>query len=269
MDHAFDLAGDHVAVGEVGVVEDGAEEALGKQVLDQHLFDRLLRQIRVDRLTALAQKTGKGGGERRIAAPLLLDQLRQALADIGHPVLELGDGLLPGGVLLRAEGEEGLERLDQLRGVGQVGVERHAPVLPEDGTLGRLEEDIVARVAGRELALDLRGQVVVDILGFPVAVGEAEIVDQGAVDDDAFVTPRADGMFEHEGPAALTGAVFEEGLEGGTHRGFVGDAKLGELVEGGVVGFDGLVGGFEVEGGHSIGWVRAGGLKFSCSIILH
>ena len=56
VDHAFDLAGDHVAVGEVGVVEDGAKEALGEQVLDQHLFDRLLRQIRVDRLAALVQK---------------------------------------------------------------------------------------------------------------------------------------------------------------------------------------------------------------------
>ena len=142
-------------------------------------------------------------------------------------------------------GEEGPERLDQLRGVGQVGVERHASVLPEDGALGRLEEDVVARVAGRELALDLGGEVVVDILGLPVAVGEAEVVDQRAVDDDAFVAPRADGVFGHEGPATLTGNVLEEGLESGAYRGFVGDAELGELVEDGVVEFDGLVRRFE------------------------
>ena len=60
----------------------------------------------------------------------------------------------------------------------------------------------------------------------------------------------------HEGPAALAGAGFEQGLEGGAHRGFVGDAEAGELVERGVVGFDGLVGGFEGEGGH-FDWVRA------------
>ena len=60
----------------------------------------------------------------------------------------------------------------------------------------------------------------------------------------------------HEGPAGLAGAGFEEGLEGGAHGGFVGDAEAGEAVEGGVVGFDGLVGGFEVQGGH-FDWVRA------------
>ena len=183
--------------------------------------------------------------------------MRQAQADVGHPVLELGDRLLPGGVLLGSVGEEGPERLDQLRRVGQVGVECHALVLPQDGALGRLEEDIVARIAGRELAFDLRGQVVVDVLGLPVAVGEAEVVDQRAVDDDAFVAPRAEGVFGHEGPAALTGAVFEEGLECGAHRGFVGNAELGELVEGGVVGLDGLVGGFEVECGH-FDWTGVG-----------
>ena len=151
-------------------------------------------------------------------------------------LLELRDRLLPGGVLLRAVGEEGLQRLNQGRGVGQVGVKDQTPVLPQDGALRRLEKDVVARVAGRELALDLRRQVVVDVLGLPVAVGEAEIVDEGAVNDDAFVAPRAEGVFGHEGPAALAGAVFEEGLERGAHRGFVGDAEPGEPVKGGVVG---------------------------------
>ena len=85
-----------------------------------------------------------------------------------------------------------------------------------------------------------------------------KVVDEGAVDDDAFVAPRAEGVFGHEGPAALTGAVFEEGLERGAHRGFVGDAEPGELVERGVVGLDGLVRGFEVEGGHEIQLVSRG-----------
>ena len=59
-----------------------------------------------------------------------------------------------------------------------------------------------------------------------------------------------DGVLGHEGPAGLAGAVLEEGLESGAHGGLVGDAEVGELVERGVVGFDGFVGGFEVEGGH-------------------
>ena len=198
----------------------------------------------------LVQKTGKGRGERPIAAPLLLDQLRQTLAYVRHPVLELGYRLLPGGVLLRAIPEKRLQRLDQLPRVGQVGVERHAPVLPQDGALRRLEKDIVVRVPGRELAFNLRRQVVVDILGFPVAVRQPVTVDQRAVHDDALAAPRADGVFGHESPAALPGAVFKKGLKRGPHGGFVGNAELGELVEGGVVGLDGFVGGSKVEGGH-------------------
>ena len=41
------------------------------------------------------------------------------------------------------------------------------------------------------------------------------------------------------------GAVFEERLEGGADRGLVGDVEVLELVEGGVVGFGGLWGGFK------------------------
>ena len=41
------------------------------------------------------------------------------------------------------------------------------------------------------------------------------------------------------------GTVFEEGLEGGADRGLLGDVEVDELVEGGVVGFGRLVGGFK------------------------
>ena len=92
-----------------------------------------------------------------------------------------------------------------------------------------------------------------DVLGLPVAVREVEVVDQGAVDDDPFVGARVDGVLGHEGPAELACAVFEEGLEGGTEGGLAGEVEVGEAVEGGVLGVDGLVGGCGVEGGHGIG----------------
>ena len=62
---------------------------------------------------------------------------------------------------------------------------------------------------------------------------------------------RVDGVLGHEGPAELAGAVFEQGLEGGADGGLAGDVEVGEAAEGGVVVFDGLVAGFEVESGHS------------------
>ena len=252
VDDAGDLVGNDVAAGEVGVVEDGAEEAFGEHVLDQHLLDGGFGKGRVDGLAAFLQELGEGGGEALVGPALLPDQLGEALADLRDPLFELGDRLLPGGVLLRAVAEEDLQRLDQLRRVGEVGVERQAPVLPEHGPARRLEEDVVARVAGRELALDLGGQVVVFVLGLPVAVREVELVDQGAVNDDASAGARVDGVLGHEGPAELAGAVFEQGLEGGAHGGLAGDVEVGEAAEGGVVVFDGLVAGFEVESRHGI-----------------
>ena len=38
-DDAFDLCGDHVAVGELRIIEEPAHQPLGKQVLDEHLVD--------------------------------------------------------------------------------------------------------------------------------------------------------------------------------------------------------------------------------------
>lgn len=44
--------------------------------------------------------------------------------------------------------------------------------------------------------------------------------------------------------------MLQQSLECCPARRFVRDAELGELVERGVVGFDGFVGWFEGEGGH-------------------
>lgn len=45
-----------------------------------------------------------------------------------------------------------------------------------------------------KLALDLRGQFIIEILGFSVTVRQSEIIDRRAVQIDAFVAPRADGQ---------------------------------------------------------------------------
>ena len=45
--HIFDFVGDNIAAGEVGVVEHRAKDALGQQVLDEHLLDRGFREVGV------------------------------------------------------------------------------------------------------------------------------------------------------------------------------------------------------------------------------
>ena len=51
--------------------------------------------------------------------------------------------------------KEGFEGMYQLRRVGQVGIKRLLIVLPKDGAVWGLEEDVVAGVACRKLAKHL------------------------------------------------------------------------------------------------------------------
>ena len=59
----------------------------------------------------------------------------------------------------------------QLRWVGQVGIKCLLIVLPKEGAVWGLEEDVVAGVACCKFVYYLGWQVVVDILRLPVAVG--------------------------------------------------------------------------------------------------
>jgi hypothetical protein len=69
-------------------------------------------------------------------------------------------------------------------GLGDVEVERLLAILHEHGARGRLEEDVVARVAELEFPGDLLVEVVGGVLGLPQAVHEAEAVEQRAVGRD-------------------------------------------------------------------------------------
>ncbi len=55
------FAGDDVALGEVGVVEDFAEDALGEQVLDEHFFDGVVGEVGVDGVAHERFEVGEGG----------------------------------------------------------------------------------------------------------------------------------------------------------------------------------------------------------------
>ena len=146
-DDGFDLAGNDVAAGEFGVAKDGSEDPLGQEVLDQHLLDSGFGEVGVDRLTAFLMEGGKGSGKLTVRAPFLFDQFCQAVPKRGHPIFELCNCFFPFGILLRAVGKEGFEGMYQLCRIGQIGIERLLIVLPKDGAVWGLEEDVVAGVA--------------------------------------------------------------------------------------------------------------------------
>ena len=122
-------------------------------------------------------------------------------------------------------------------GAAHVHAHRHAAVLEEDGGLRVLEDDVVLWVPPVELALYLGVEVVVRVLGLPVAARHAEGVLHGAVGDHAG-GPRE---FRHEHHALVVFAAV--GVEAVRKRGpdalFVGGAaEVDELLQVLVVALD-------------------------------
>ena len=81
--------------------------------------------------------------------------------------------------------EEAGDETVQVGGPGHVHPHGLFPVLDQDGSPGVLEDDVVLWVAPVELGLDFVVQVVVGVLGFPVAAGHAQGVLDGSVGDSA------------------------------------------------------------------------------------
>ena len=76
----LDLVGDSVAPREIGVAEDGSENPLGQEVLNEHLLDSGFGEIGVDGLTAFFVEIRKGHREPAVGLSLPLDQRRQPAA---------------------------------------------------------------------------------------------------------------------------------------------------------------------------------------------
>ena len=68
-------------------------------------------------------------------------------------------------------------------------VEGDEVVLVEDGVARRLEEDVGKWIALFEFEADFFGEVVVGVFGFPNAVHEGEVVDEGSVGSEGVACP--------------------------------------------------------------------------------
>ena len=192
LDHLLDLGSDDVALQELLVVEDLAEDALGEKVLHEHLADAVVGEVGVDGLAAEFGEGLKVFAEGGILLELAFEDPGYAFGEIGDLLGELDDGFFPVDLVRLFVLEEELENLDELFGRGDGVVEGDAVALVEDGVAGGLEEDVAEGIAGVAFALDLFGEVIVGVLGFPEAVDEGEVVDEGAVSAEGFLV----GAFE-------------------------------------------------------------------------
>ena len=237
----LNLAGDGVAADEVVVLEDGAQEALGEEVLDEHFLDGLVAEVGVEGGAAEGGKVGEGSDKGGVGLALGVNDLLEAAAQVGDLLLEVGDGLVPFLVDGLGVGEELVDDLGQVFGIGEIGVEGGLAVLEQEGAVGGLEEDVGIGVALVELAADFGFQVIVGVLGLPVTVDAPEGVAEGGVHDDAVAAAALHGIFGFEGPATLAGGGAEEVEKRLADGSFAGDAVLVELSECGVIGLDELV----------------------------
>ena len=183
--------------------------------------------------------------------------------DVGDAVFEFGDGVVETLDFGFGVGEEEVEEVGQFPGVVEVDAEDFAALLEEDGGAGVFEDGVGEGVFLLDFLGDFGIEVGGGIFGFPEAAAVVELVAESGVGDDG-VGVDLDALFGDEGPAEGAGGGFEEGLEGGAEGEFVGDEEGGEVLEGGVVGLEGFVGGFDGcarGGGHSYWpWEEAWGI---------
>lgn len=247
MDDLFDLDGDHVALEEFFVVEDFAEDALGEEMLDEHVADGVVGEVGVD---GLAAELGEGLevlAEAGVAVVLGEEDGLDGSGEVFDLGGELIDGILPVGDVGLLVFEEESEDFDQLFGVGDVVVEGDSRILVEDCAVGGLEESVAERVALRDFLLDLILELIVGVIGFPDAVLESELVDESTVGAERLFGGAFELVLLNEVPAVGGAALFEEVGEGGAGVALGGVAVFVELGESFVVGLDGLVSGLERE----------------------
>ena len=175
---------DYGPTNELGFLEDGAEEALGKQVLDEHHVHRVAAEVGVERFAAKLVEVLEGHLEAGVVLVGLFDFFLQARAESGDAVLEFLDGFLERFDFGLDVLVEVVDEARELGGVGKVGAEYLALVLVEDGLLSVLEDDVRGGVAALDFLFDFRLEVVGAVLCFPVAARQVIGVADSAVGDD-------------------------------------------------------------------------------------
>lgn len=180
----------------------------GEEVLDEHLFYGRVFEIGVDGVAAEVGEGGEALDEGAVGFVLGFNDGHCALGHLRDAQGEFADGAVPFFDDRFAELEEGVQDVDELLRVGDVGVVRDAAVLDEDGAGGGLEEDVGARVAEGELLFHFDAEVVFGVLGLPPGAGKIEGVEQGGVGAEGMFAGAGERVFGDKEPVELAGAFF-------------------------------------------------------------
>ena len=176
------LAGDVVVLVEDLAWEDGVEDLVGQDVLDQDLAHVVRGQARIDGLARVVEEILRGLAEGGIVLVRAVDHGAQRFEHLGQVQRELLDRLAELRDLRALVAEEQAQQLLQRIDVIHLAADDLVAVLDQHRLGAVLEDDVVLRVATLELVRDLGVEVVLFVLGFPVAERQAQFVHQRAVD---------------------------------------------------------------------------------------
>ena len=225
------------------------EDVLGEDVLQQHLPDLGLRHGGADAAVTQLEEPGDALAVLLVALLGVGDRLAEVLEDGRQVRGELLPRLAELPDLRQLVVEEPADESVEPAGVGHVHPHRLIAVLEEHRDPGVFEQNVVAGIAAGELVLDFGIQVVVGVLGLPVAAGHAEGVADGAVGLGALGGGK---LRDQDQLVAVGGAVGGQAvLEGRSDVQLViRAASLDELGQGGVVVLCFQVGGHGCSTGH-------------------
>lgn len=113
---------------------------------------------------------------------LLRDDFAKAFEHRRKVVGELSDGFSEVANLRPFVSEERFQQMEELARVFHADPSNLALVLNQNGGASVLVDDVVAGAANRRFLANLFVEVVVGVLGFPIAERHADRVDQGPVD---------------------------------------------------------------------------------------
>ena len=170
---------------ELAFGEHAQEDVLGEDVLQQHLANIGGGDVGADGLVALLQEGLGGCLVGHVASLGGVHGSAQVVEDSGQVGFELLLGLAELLDLRQFVVEEAADQAVQFARAGHIHPHCFFPILEQHGGLGVFENYVVAGVAAVELLLDFGFQIVVGVLGFPVAAGHAQGVFYGAVGEYA------------------------------------------------------------------------------------
>src|SRR5262249_8172569 len=152
-------------------------------------------KIWVNRLLTKRRKLLKRLTKSAITLSFLLNACAYTCSNLGNDGLKFLNRLLPAVKCRWLISKKGFEDFYKTTRFRDILIEDSVGISVEDGTIWRLEQDIVSWIAFRKFLPDLLRKIVLGVFCFPVPMGDFEIIEQRPVWVDRPIAALKRGFF--------------------------------------------------------------------------